>query len=56
MKPIPKPFPYSTAAESAKPGYLQRKFAAIRKQQEEERKATKEKVTPIAKPVVKAKV
>ncbi len=36
MKPISKPFPYTSAADSAKPGYLRRKFAEIRKLQREQ--------------------
>lgn len=47
MKTIPKPFPYSTAAESQQPGYLRRKFAAIRRKQEQEREAMKAKVSHI---------
>lgn len=47
MKQIPKPFTYATAAESAKPGYLRRKFAQIRKRQEAEATERASKVTTL---------
>lgn len=33
---IKKPFDYTNAADSAKPGYLQRKFDQVRKRQRDE--------------------
>lgn len=38
---------YKDSVETAKPGYLQKRFDEIRRQQERERKATESRVTPI---------
>jgi hypothetical protein len=48
---LDKSFVYTDAAESSKPGYLARKFAAIRREQEraKQRAAEPQKVTAITK-------
>ena len=42
-----KSWKYAPAAETAKPGYLRRKFDKIRRQQAEQKAATEAKVQPI---------